>query len=64
MMKEILATAWILGAVAALILGLNGSIDPAAMVVFSLVALGLFYAFAVGTVIVSTRDPRPLMLKR
>lgn len=64
MIKTIFTSAWILAATAALFLGLNGTIDPAAMVAFSLAALGLFYAFALWTVIVNTRDPLPQRSKK
>ena len=64
MFKEIFAAAWILMAIGALFLGLNRRIDPAVMVVFSLVALGLFYGFALWTAIVNTRDPQPQTVKR
>lgn len=56
MLRTIFASVWILTAVTALALGLNGSIEPAAMVSFSLVALGLLYAFALWTVIANTRE--------
>lgn len=56
MFRTFFASVWILTTIAALLLGLNGSIDPAAMVIFSLVALALFYAFALWTVLVNTRD--------
>jgi quinol-cytochrome oxidoreductase complex cytochrome b subunit len=56
MFRIILASIWIFAAIATLVLGLNGSIDPAAMVAFSLVALALFYAFALRTVIANTRE--------
>jgi hypothetical protein len=56
MFRTIFASVWTLTTVAALLLGLNGRIDPAAMVIFSLVALGLFYAFALFTVFVNLRE--------
>ena len=58
MLKNILASVWILAALAVLILGLNGFIDAGWTVVLSLVALVLFYAFALWTVVVNTRDPQ------
>lgn len=63
MFKTIFASAWILAAMGALLLGLNGSIDKTSMVFFSLVALVLFYGFALGTVMVRTRDTRQPSLK-
>ena len=59
MFKTIFASACILAAIAALLTGMNGNIDPKAMVVFSLAALGLFYTFALRSVIVATRDSPP-----
>ena len=64
MLRTIFASVWILATMTALLLGLNGNIDPAAMVIFSLAALALFYAFALWTVIVNTRDSEPLSLSR
>lgn len=61
--RTVLASAWILTALAALLFGLNGSIDPAVMVIFSLVALALLYAFALWTVLVNTRDSQPESFK-
>lgn len=58
MLRNIFATIWVFAGVTALLLGVNGMIDSAAMVIFSLVALTLFYAFALWTVIVNTRQPR------
>jgi hypothetical protein len=63
MFRTIFASVWILTAVAALLLGLNGGIDPAAMVIFSLVALTFFYAFALWTVLMNSRDSRAESLK-
>lgn len=55
MIKKLYASAWILAATAALASVLTGSFNGAAMVVFSLVVLGLFYAFALWSVTVNTR---------
>ena len=55
MIKTIFGSLWILAGIAALFLGLNGQIDSAGMVIFSLVALTLFYASAVWTVITTQR---------
>jgi hypothetical protein len=63
MFKTILAFAWILLGLAAVLLGLNGSISWTAMVTVSLVALALFYAFALWTVISNTRDSQLPSLK-
>jgi len=52
MFKTILAWAWIIAAMSVLFLGLNGSIDRAAMVISSLAALALF------TVFVNTHDSK------
>ena len=59
MVRTVLASVWFLGTVAALFLGMNGTLDPAAMVVFSLAGLGMFYAFAFWSVFVNTREPEP-----
>ena len=59
MYKTIFASAWILTTLAVFVLGVSGRIDPVAVVIFSLIALGLFYAFAVWTVIVNTPDADP-----
>ena len=58
MFKTIIASVWTLATVAVFILGLNGFIEPVSTVVLSLVALGLFYAFAVWSVMVNTRHPQ------
>jgi hypothetical protein len=55
MFKTIFASALIFALATALVLGLNGSIDPVAMVVFSLVSLGLFYGLAIRTAVVNIR---------
>ena len=64
MYRIILASVWIIAVMATLLLGLNGTIDPAALVTLSLLALALFYAFALRTVIVSTREPQTSSEKR
>ena len=58
MFRTTLASAWIAGTMTVLFLGLNGSIDQAAMVIVSLVALTLFYALALFTVFINTRDSK------
>jgi len=58
MFKTILAWAWIIVTMSVLFLGLNGSIDRAAMVIFSLAALTMFFAFALFSVFVNTHDSK------
>ena len=58
MFKTILAWAWIIVTMTVLFLGLNGNIDRAAMVIFSLAALTMFFAFALFTVFVNKRDSK------
>ena len=58
MFKTILAWAWIIVTMSILFLGLNGNIDRAAMMIFSLAALIMFFAFALFTVFVNTRDSK------
>jgi hypothetical protein len=55
-MKKIYVLAWFLLAAGALVSALTGTFNPVALVVFSLVALGLIYTFAFWWVIVNTRD--------
>lgn len=55
MIKTIYALAWILAATAALILVLTDTFDVAAMVTFSLIGLGLLYAFALWAVTLNAR---------
>ena len=55
-MKQIYFSAWIVLTIAALVTVLTGSFSPAALVVFSLIALSLVYMFALWSVIVNTRD--------
>jgi hypothetical protein len=64
MFKTLMGSVWIAAAIAGIILGLNGSIEPAAKVIFSLVALAVLYAFALWTVMVNTRDPQPQVFNR
>lgn len=63
MIKQIFAWACILAAIAALIFGLNGSLERDAMVSFSLGALALLYGFALWSAIVTKRDPQPRKIK-
>ena len=56
MFRTIFASVWTLATIAVWSLGFSGSIDPVAMVICSLVALVLFYAFAVFTVIINTGE--------
>ena len=64
MYKTIFASIWIAAAMAGLILGFSGVIDPAVMVVSSLFTLGMFYIFALWVVVVNTREPRHQIVKR
>jgi hypothetical protein len=57
MIKTIYFSAWTLVAVSALILGLTENLNYASQVILSLVVLALFYAFALRTVVVNTREP-------
>ena len=59
MMKNFYVSAWLLLAASVLVSVFTGTFNPIGMVVFSLVAVGLFYAFALWTVIVNTRDTPP-----
>jgi hypothetical protein len=56
MIKKFYVSAWFLLAAAVLISVFTGAFNPLAMVVFSLVAVGLVYGFAMWSVIVNTRD--------
>ena len=58
-MKKIYVLAWFLLAASVLVSVFTGTFDPLAMVVFSLVAVGLVYGFALWSVIVNTRDTQP-----
>ena len=58
MFKTILAWAWIIVTMSILFLGLNGNIDRAAMMIFSLAVLIMFFAFALFTVFVTTPDSK------
>lgn len=55
MIKKIYVLAWFLLLASVLAAVFTGTFDPLAMVVFSLVAVGLVYAFALWSVIVNTR---------
>lgn len=55
-MKKFYVLAWFLLAASALASVFTGTFNPLAMVVFSLVALGLVYAIALWSVIVNTRE--------
>jgi hypothetical protein len=57
MRTQILAAVGFIGIAALLVLGFAGALHPAFMVGFSLSALGLFYGFALWTVIVNTSEP-------
>ena len=57
MMTRILTAVGFIAIVTLLVLGFAGALHPAFMVGFSLSALGLFYGFALWTVIVNTSEP-------
>ena len=56
MIKEIYISAWILLTIAAFASVLSGSFNLVALLVFSLVALGLVHTLALWSVYVQTRD--------
>lgn len=58
-MKKFYVLAWFLLAASVLASVFTGTFNPLAMVVFSLVAVGLVYGFALWSVIVNTRDTQP-----
>jgi hypothetical protein len=58
-MKKLYISAWILFALTALVTVFTGTFSSLALVVFSLVALGLVYALALRSVIANTRDKQP-----
>lgn len=55
MTRNLYVLAWILLATAVFVSFLTGTLTPAALVVFSLVALGLVYWLALWSVIANTR---------
>ena len=55
-MKKFYITAWFLLAASVLVSAFTGTINPLTVVVFSLVAVGLVYGFALWSVIVNRRD--------
>jgi hypothetical protein len=55
-MKKLFISAWILFALTVLVTVFTGNFSSLALVVFSLVALGLVYALVLRSVIVNTRD--------
>lgn len=59
MMKKFYVLAWFLLVSSVLVSVFTSTFNPLAMVVFSLVAVGLVYAFALWSVIVNTRDTQP-----
>ena len=54
MMRKIYIAAWILTAISLLFSVVTGSFDGLMMVLYSLIALGLFYALALRSVFVNT----------
>lgn len=59
MMKKFYVLAWFLLLASVLAAVFTSTFNPLAIVVFSLVAVGLVYAFALWSVIVNTRDTQP-----
>lgn len=55
-MKKLYVSAWFLLAAAAFVAGFTGAMNAAALVMFSLVALGLVYALALWSVFTNTRE--------
>lgn len=56
MLKNLYISAWFLLAMAVLTLVLTGAFSTAALLAFSLIALGLVYTLGLWSVIVSTRE--------
>jgi hypothetical protein len=56
MLKKLYVLAWFLLVMATLISALTGTLDPVALLIFSLFALGLIHALALWSVIVNTRE--------
>ena len=56
MIKKFYVSAWFLLAAAALISVFTGAFNALAIVVFSLVAVGLVYGFALWSVMANTRE--------
>ena len=63
MIERIYLSAWMLTGVAVFNSVLTGGFDPAAMVTFSLVVLGLIYAFALWSVTFNMQGPQPHRVK-
>jgi hypothetical protein len=55
-MKKLYVSAWILLAAAAFVSALTGTFSPAALVVFSLITLGLIYTLLLWSVVVNTQE--------
>lgn len=58
-MKKLYVLAWALLALAALVSALTGTFNPVALVVFSLVALGLVSTLVLWSIVVNTREIKP-----
>lgn len=58
-MKKFYVLAWFLLIAGAVVSVFTGSFEPLRAVVFSLLAVGLVYGFALWSVIVNTRDKQP-----
>ena len=56
MMKKIYMAGWFIVALATLVSILTGTLTPAAMVVYSLLALGLVFTLMLWSVIVNTQE--------
>jgi ABC-type multidrug transport system permease subunit len=56
LLKNLYVLAWFLLAAAVLVSALTGAFNVAALVVFSLIALGLVYTLALWSVTVNTRE--------
>lgn len=61
-MKKFYLLAWLLLVAAVLIMALTGAINAWALTVFSLVALGLFYALGLWSFFVNTRGNKDRMM--
>jgi len=59
MLKNFYGLAWFLLAASVLISVFTGTFNPLGMIIFSLVAVGLIYGFALWAVIVNARDTQP-----
>ncbi len=58
MMKQLYLSAWLLLGTAAILAGVTGFFNSLTLFIFSCIALGLVYGFALWSVIVNTREPQ------